>query len=71
MNLNRIRLSGYLSNGSRGLILQTDETLWVVECEGPTEHLVGGKVTVEGNVVGLDRLRADWIGSAGDVRGRA
>jgi len=60
----RIRVSGMLSRGRRGMILTTkSEEVWIVESEEVTDDLIGSKVTVEGVVAGLDRLRADWIGA--------
>jgi Protein of unknown function (DUF5818) len=48
------------------LILQTDDGLWIIDgCESG-DNFLGDKVTVEGDIVGLDRLRADWVGSARD-----
>lgn len=71
MSTNRIRVSGQLSRGSRGLTLHSAEALWIIESDESADRLVGNKVTVEGNIVGLDRLRADWIGSAADRAGEA
>lgn len=60
----RIRVSGMLSRGSRGMILTTKaDDVWVVEVEELADDLVGAKVIVEGVVAGMDRLRADWIGA--------
>lgn len=59
----RIRVSGMLSCGRRGMILTTnDGQVWIVESDDPTEDLVGSTIVVEGTIVGIDRLRADWIG---------
>lgn len=59
----RIRVSGLLSRGRRGMILTTkDDSVWIVESEGSTDDLVGSTVVVEGTIAGIDRLRADWIG---------
>ena len=59
----RIRVSGLLSNGRRGMLLTTnDGQVWIVESDDPTEDLVGSTIVVEGTIVGIDRLRADWIG---------
>ena len=71
MSTNRIRVSGQLSRGSRGLTLRSEEALWIIESDESADLLVGNKVTVEGNIVGLDRLRADWIGSTADRAGEA
>lgn len=60
----RIRVSGMLSRGSRGMILTTKaDDVWIVEVEEVADDLVGAKVIVEGVVAGMDRLRADWIGT--------
>lgn len=72
MRSGRIRVSGMLSRGRRGLILTTKkDELWVIESDDSADHLVGSTVIVEGTVAGIDRLRADWIGSAGELRGEA
>lgn len=65
MSSGRIRVSGRLSRGRRGLILTTkDDQLWIVESEHNAEDLVGSTVIIDGIVAGMDRLRADWIGAA-------
>ena len=59
----RIRVSGILSRGGRGMFLTTtDEVVWIIESEEPECEFVGSAVIVEGVVAGRDRLRADWIG---------
>lgn len=59
----RIRVSGMLSRGRRGMILTTnDDEAWIIESEELVDGLVGMDVIVDGTVVGLDRLKADWIG---------
>lgn len=70
MTTNRIRVSGDLSHGSRGLVLRSEDAFWIIESDEPFDAFIGEKVTVEGNIVGLDRLRADWIGSANEMRGQ-
>lgn len=61
-----MRVSGLLSRGRRGMILTTeDDNVWIVESEDPADEFVGAAVIVEGIVVGIDRLRADWIGVSG------
>jgi hypothetical protein len=66
----RIRVTGLLSRGSRGFVLSaTDDGMWVIDAEGPMDHLVGENVIAEGTIVGFDRLKADWIGIA-SARGR-
>ncbi|MFS0847850.1 DUF5818 domain-containing protein [Novosphingobium panipatense] len=63
MSAGRIRVSGILSRGRRGMFLTaTDEVVWIVESEEPECEFVGSAVIVEGVVTGRDRLRADWIG---------
>ena len=60
----RIRVSGMLSRGRRGMILTTkSDEVWIVESEEVSDDLIGSNVTVEGVVAGMDRLRADWIGA--------
>lgn len=60
----RIRVSGMLSRGRRGMILTTkSDEVWIVESKEVTDDLIGSNVTVEGVVAGMDRLRADWIGA--------
>lgn len=60
----RIRVSGMLSRGRRGMILTTkSDEVWIVESEEVTDDLIGSNVIVEGVVEGMDRLRADWIGA--------
>jgi hypothetical protein len=59
----RVSVSGMLSCGRRGMILTTnDDEVWIIESEEPVDGLVGTDVIVDGTVVGLDRLKADWIG---------
>ncbi|WP_301641335.1 DUF5818 domain-containing protein [Qipengyuania citrea] len=59
----RLRVSGILSGGRRGMFLTTtDEVVWIIESEEPECEFVGSAVIVEGVVAGRDRLRADWIG---------
>lgn len=61
----RIRVSGMLSRGRRGMILTTnDDEVWIIESEEPVDGLLGTDVIVDGTVVGLDRLKADWIGAS-------
>ncbi|WP_336579930.1 DUF5818 domain-containing protein [Sphingopyxis witflariensis] len=63
MSAGRIRVSGTLSRGRRGMFLTTtDEVVWIIESDEPECEFVGLEVTVEGVVAGRDRLRADWIG---------
>ncbi len=64
MSSGRIRVSGMLSRGRRGMIrtTKTDE-VWIVESEEDAADLIGSKVIVDGVVAGIDRLRADWIGA--------
>jgi hypothetical protein len=65
MSSGRIRVSGRLRRGRRGLILTTkDDQLWIVESEHNADDLVGSAVIIDGIVAGMDRLRADWIGAA-------
>ena len=60
----RIRVSGVLSRGRRGMILTTTgNEIWIVESEQLVDDLINSKVIVEGTITGMDRLRADWIGA--------
>lgn len=61
----RMRISGLLTQGTRGLGVVTDAgELWVLDCDEADRDLVGQRVTVEGELHGLDRIRVDWIGEA-------
>lgn len=45
------------------MILSTnDDEVWIIESEESVDGLIGMDVIVDGTVVGLDRLKADWIG---------
>ena len=64
MSSSRIRVSGMLSRGRRGIILTTKaDEVWIVESEEVADDLIGSRVIIEGVVAGMDRLRADWIGA--------
>ncbi|WP_275588684.1 DUF5818 domain-containing protein [Croceicoccus hydrothermalis] len=58
----RIRISGTLSRGKRGMILTTTDDAWIIECDEIKDDLIGANVTVEGVVAGMNRIHADWIG---------
>lgn len=63
MNANRQRLNGRLEQGPRGIAIVTaagDHR--VLEDYAPRGDQTGSDVTVEGVVVGLDRLRVEWLG---------
>lgn len=65
MSGGRKRLSGMLSRGERGQILTTEDgELWVIDTEDDVTRLVGRRIVIEGAPAGLDRLTADWIGTA-------
>src|SRR3546814_9337942 len=60
----RIRVSGMLSRGRRGMILNTkSDKVWIVESEDGTDDHIGSNVTVAGVVAGMDSIRADWLGT--------
>ena len=44
-------------------ILTGDGDLWMLDCEAIDPELTGRIVTAEGTLVGLDRLKLDWIGA--------
>lgn len=63
LSAGRIRVTGLLSRGSRGFVLSAkDEAVWVIDADQPIDQLIGEDVVAEGTVIGLDRLKADWIG---------
>lgn len=60
-----MRISGLLTQGTRGLGVVTDASeLWVLARDEVDSNLLGRRVTVEGELHGLDRIRVDWIGEA-------
>ena len=64
MNTNRKRISGRLEHLPRGVTIVTDAgDHWVLEDFEPANDHFGNEVTAEGEVVGLDRIRVDWLGS--------
>jgi hypothetical protein len=65
LSAGRIRVTGLLSRGNRGFVLSVkDDAVWVIDADQPIDQLVGEDVVAEGTVIGLDRLKADWIGVA-------
>lgn len=63
MNTNRKRISGRLEHLPRGAVIVTDAgDHWVLEDIEPSNDAFGSEVTAEGVVVGLDRLRVEWLG---------
>nr|WP_083277013.1 DUF5818 domain-containing protein [Sphingobium phenoxybenzoativorans] len=63
MNTNRKRISGRLEHLPRGATIITDaRDHWILEGYEPSNDDYGLEVTVEGIVVGFDRLRVEWIG---------
>lgn len=63
MNTNWKRISGRLENLPRGAVIVTDAgDHWVLEGYEPSNDDFGFEVTAEGIVVGLDRLRVEWLG---------
>lgn len=60
----RMRVSGVLNQGGRGLNILTDVgDLWVLDRDDLDPDLVGQRVTAEGTHAGYDRLKVDWIGT--------
>jgi hypothetical protein len=61
----RVRVSGRLGQAVRGPILTTaDGSVWVLEADAIKDRSAGELVTVEGVVIGLDKLKVDWVGVA-------
>jgi len=59
----RIRVVGNLTTGGRGpVVIAEDGSVWVLDYDDKLEHLMDSAVTAEGEVTGLNRLRADWVG---------
>jgi cytochrome c-type biogenesis protein CcmE len=59
----RKRVTGLLELGARRLQLVTDAgDRWTLDYEDVNPDLVGQLVTAEGVLVGMDRLKVDWIG---------
>ena len=59
----RLRATGLLSCGKRGLLLKTiNASIWIIETENQVTDLLGSTVVVEGTLTGIDRVKADWIG---------
>ena len=62
-NGKRRRVSGRLDQGPRGLSILTETAdIWVLVQNEIDSELLGRQVTSEGMLVGLDRLKVDWIG---------
>lgn len=61
----RLRITGRLEYGPRGLIIVTEagDVRVLDGCE-PAADLMGTRVTAEGEASGYDRLQTDWIGAA-------
>ncbi len=65
MNANRLRISGRLEHVPRGIAVVTDAgELWVLEDFEPSNDDFGVDVTAEGTVIGLDRLKVEWLGAS-------
>ena len=61
----RRQISGLLEFGPRGHIVVTEAgDRWVLDRDECDSDLIGRQVTVEGVLVGLDRLKVDWVGEA-------
>ena len=66
MNKLRGRIAGQLDQGPRGLVIITGAgDRWVIENDDIEPDLIGRQVVAEGAVVGLDRVKVDWIGEEG------
>lgn len=64
MSTNRKRISGRLEHVPRGYALVTAAgDHWILEDFEPSNDNIGVEVTAEGVVVGLDRLRVEWLGA--------
>lgn len=65
MMTKRLRITGRLESGPRGLIIVTEagDRRVLDGCE-PDTDLIGTMVTAEGEASGYDRLQTDWIGAA-------
>lgn len=60
MTTNRRRITGWLELGPRGYSIVTEAgDHWVLEGCEPDVDLIGSQATAEGDIHGLDRLRAD------------
>lgn len=65
LNRGRMRVTGPLELGPRGLFIITEAgDHWVLDLENSVPALVGMQVTAEGSLAGYDRLSVDWIGEA-------
>ena len=61
----RIRVSGVLNDGGRGLNILTDAgDLWVLDRDEFDNDLIDRRVVAEGIQTGIDRLQVDWLGAA-------
>ena len=59
----RRRVTGQLEQGPRGPVIVTEAgDRWVIEDHEIEPDLIGRQVVAEGAVIGLDRLRVDWVG---------
>ena len=64
MSTNRKRISRRLEHVPRGYALVTAAgDHWILEDFEPSNDNIGVEVTAEGVVVGLDRLRVEWLGA--------
>lgn len=60
-----MRISGLLTQVARGLGVVTDaKELWVLDGDVADPDLLGQRVTVEGELQGIDRIKVDRIGKA-------
>ncbi|WP_239806576.1 DUF5818 domain-containing protein [Croceicoccus hydrothermalis] len=67
MNTNRKRISGRLEQLPRGFTIVTEAgDHWVLDDFEPDNEQIGEEVTAEGEIVGFDRLKVDWLGVLAD-----
>ena len=61
----RFRLTGWLMDAKRGLVLKVDDGgVYALDTDPDARDLIGVRVTVEGIRRGFDRIDVEWIGRA-------